>query len=544
MIEIIEANIVGLRGRETYPARITLSNGVILDIERTVGKYETYVIPGFIDSHVHIESSLMTPANFAEAALKHGVVGAVADPHEIANVLGVPGIDFMINNGRQSPFYFWFGLPSCIPSTNLEESGATIDGEMTEILLKRDDLHFLGEMMNYPGVINQNKDVVRKIKAAKTYNKPIDGHAPSLNSDDLAAYAAAGISTDHECTTKEEAVAKIKLGMKVLIREGSAARNFDALHTLYSEYPDNIMLCTDDMPASTLLDGYLHKTVVKALSLGYNLYDVLQSASGNTAKHYNLPIGMVEKGDSADFLIVENLQTLPISKVYIKGKKVFDKTNKNITIIPASIEPINRFDCSKITSTDLEIVSNGDKIRVIDCIDGDLTTQLTELTPTTIEQKCVSDTQKDILKLVAMSRYKEKELSVGFIRGIGLKTGAMATSISHDNHNIVAVGCSDDEITLAINTLIENKGGMVVVEGDQIDSLPLEIAGLMTNLSAEEVAKRQSIIKNRAISLGSTLEDPFLTLAFMSLIVIPKIKLSSKGLFDVEKFKFTNLFVQ
>jgi len=538
----ITGNLVDVVKDKIYPAIVYIENGTITKIEETTETYSTCLLPGIIDSHIHIESTLLTPEHYAREAVRHGVIGAVADPHEIANVLGTKGVDFMIENGKRTPFYFWFGAPSCVPSTPLEPAGAKLGPTEIEELLSRDDMHFLAEMMDYPGVIGADGEVMSKINSANRHGKPIDGHAPMMSSSDVKLYAAAGISTDHECTTIEEAVEKMSLGMKVLIREGSAARNFDALHPIIATHPTQVMFCCDDMPAETLLEDYLLASIRKAIQYGYNPYDVIRCASLNVAKHYAIPAGLLQEGDSADLIEIDSLESFQILKTVIKGNVVFDK-NASPSIPSASeVKPINRFDCEKITLEDIQVKSTGKRIKVIDCVCGDLLTEIHLSEPKVKDGNIVSNPDEDVLKLVAINRYCPKELSVGFIRGIGIKRGAMATSISHDNHNLVVVGASNEEIVKATNLLIDNKGGMVVTNNDKSETLQLEIAGLMTHRTAKEVAHIQERIKALVAEMGSELEDPFLTLSFMSLIVIPKIKLSSKGLFDVQKFEFTSLF--
>ena len=541
-MKTIKGNLVDVVKNKIYQAIVHIENGTITKIEETTETYSTYLLPGIIDSHIHIESTLLTPEHYAREAVRHGVIGAVADPHEIANVLGTKGVDFMIENGNRTPFYFWFGAPSCVPSTPLEAAGAKLGPAEIEELLSRKDVHFLAEMMDYPSVIGSDKEVMSKIASANRHGKPIDGHAPMLSSSDVKQYAAAGISTDHECTTIEEAIEKMSLGMKVLIREGSAARNFDALHPIIATHPNQVMFCCDDMPAETLLEDYLPGSIRKAIGYGYNPLDVIRCASLNVANHYAIPAGMLQEGDSADFIEIDSLSTFNILKTFIKGNVVFDQNEATSSTIDSTVEAINRFDCEKISIEDIQVKATGKRIKVIDCVCGDLLTETHYNTPKTEKGYIISNPDEDILKLVAINRYFPKEISVGFIRGIGIKNGAMATSISHDNHNLVVVGVSDEDIVKATNLLIENKGGMVITSGDKTEVLQLEIAGLMTHRSAKAVAHIQEQIKTLVSEMGSELEDPFLTLSFMSLIVIPKIKLSSKGLFDVQKFEFTSLF--
>ena len=540
-IKTIKGNLVDIINRETYGASITLKDGKIFHIHKTGSIENQYILPGFIDAHVHIESSMCTPANFGAAACKHGTIGIVADPHEIANVLGVEGIDFMVNNAEGLPFYYWIGVPSCVPATPFESSGAIIDAATTKTLLQRDDLHFLAEMMNYPGVLENDAEVINKIKAAQETGKPIDGHFPNGKGEALSDYIQKGISTDHECSTLEEGEERCRQGMFVQIREGSAAKNFNALHPLIKEFPEKVMLCSDDIHPNTLLERHINGLVKRALDLGYDLYDVLRASSYNQAKHYGMPIGFLQEGDSADFIIIDDLKALNIKETFVKGECIYN--GKDIHFPVKDVVPINKFHALPITMKELEVKAISDKMRVIVCTDGNLDTS-EEIVPTAVKEgMAISDTSTDIIKIVVVNRYQKAPLSIGFIKGTGLKRGAVAQSITHDSHNIIAIGCTDEELATAINEVIVQQGGITVVNGKETTTLSLPIAGLLSPLPLDEIDATYRILESKMQDLGSTLSSLQMTLAFMSLLVIPSLKLGDKGLFNGDKFSFTTLFV-
>lgn len=539
-IKTIRGNLVDIINRKTYGAIITLNDGRISHIQKTGSVECQYILPGFIDAHVHIESSMCTPANFGAIACKHGTIGIVADPHEIANVLGVEGIDFMINNTKGLPFYYWIGVPSCVPATSFESSGATINAATTQKLLQRDDLHFLAEMMNYPGVIGNNAEVMNKIKSAQEAGKPVDGHFPNGKGEALADYIQKGITTDHECATIEEGRERCVLGMYVQIREGSAAKNFNALHPLLKEFPEKVMFCSDDIHPNTLMKRHINELVKRALALGYDLYNILRAASYNQAKHYGIPAGFLQEGDPADFIITDNLTSLNIKGTYVKGECIY---NDSVILFPKKeITLINKFYAQPVSVKDMEVKSQSDKIRVIVCSDGNLDTSEEILAPTTQEGLAISDTSQDLIKIVVINRYQQAPPSIGFIKGTGLKRGAVAQSIMHDSHNIIALGCTDKELAAAINEVIEQKGGICVINGTETNLLPLPIAGLLSPLPLDEIDTRYSIIENKMHELGSKLSSLQMTLSFMGLLVIPSLKLGDKGLFNGDTFSFTPLF--
>jgi len=483
---------------------------------------------------------MLAPASFAHIAVKHGTVATVSDPHEIANVLGIAGINYMIDSAAKTPLKIFFGAPSCVPATTFETAGANINSDDIAQLMQRDDIWYLSEMMNFPAVIFNDKEVHKKLQNAQKYQKPIDGHAPFLRGKDLEKYADAGITTDHECVSIEEAEEKIALGIKVQIREGSAAKNFEALHPLLAKHSDMIMLCTDDSHPNDLQKGFINELVKKAIAYNYDLFNVLRTVSYNVIEHYNLPVGLLQEGDSADFIVTKDLKSFDILSTYINGKCVFDGTQTLFTIPKA--KPINNFKREKIKADALRLSLKKEKqIKIIKAIDGDLTTDTFFYQIEKDTENFEADIKKDILKIVVLSRYDNNPVQIAYINGFGMQTGAFASSIAHDSHNIIAVGTNDADLLKAINLLIENKGGIAYANAIDKEILPLEIAGLMTTNTVEYVAERYESISNKIQKAGSKLKGPLMTAAFMSLLVIPKLKLGDKGLFDVEKFAFTNL---
>jgi len=538
-IKSISGNIVDVVNNEIYAGTLEIKDGKINKISRVNEKFDTYILPGFIDSHIHIESSMLVPSEFARTAVKNGMVAVVADPHEIANVVGIDGIDFMIKNGKQVPFKFYFGAPSCVPATAFETSGANINAAQIKDLLKRDDIKYLGEMMDFHGVISNEKEVMAKIDAAIYYNKPIDGHAPGLVGEDLKKYIKSGISTDHECYTKEEALQKIKLGMKILIREGSAAKDFDALSSLIEESPEYCMFSSDDRHPHDLVEGHIDILVKKALALGYNKMKVLKCACVNPVHHYNLDVGLLQEGDNADFIEIDNFEELNVLKTVINGLLVAEC---GWSFIPkVKTEFINNFLINEKNPEDFVVEYTDQKINVIEAMDGLLVTKKLRLEPKVENNTMVSDVENDILKITMINRYKDAPVTVGFIKNFGFKKGAIASSVAHDSHNLIAVGVSDEDITRAVNLVIKHKGGLSVVHNDVEMILPLPVAGLMTDQDVFNVAEEYEKIEQEAKSMGSTLADPFMTLSFMGLLVIPELKLSDKGLFDAKNFKFIGL---
>ncbi len=539
---IVSGKVVDIFSRQITNAKVYVAEKRIVKIEPSEEEYKNYILPGLVDAHVHIESSMMIPSSFARAAVKHGTVATVSDPHEIANVLGVPGVEFMVQNSRKVPFKFFFGAPSCVPATSFETSGAVISEQEIKKLLENPDIYYLAEMMNFPGVIYNDKEVLAKIDHANKLGKPIDGHAPGLKGENLRAYADKNITTDHECTSVEEAIEKIKCGIKIQIREGSAAKDFENLFPLINSFPDKIMFCTDDCHPDDLIKGHINKILKRAVEKGGNLFDVLAAATINPVKHYNLPVGLLQIGDPADFVVLKDLKSFDVLQTYVDGNLVFD--NGTVLINEINENPINKFNCNKISEKDILVPYKGGKIQVIVAKDGDLLTGKTIEEPLIKESNVVSDISKDILKIVVVNRYVEGKPSVGFIKNFKLKYGAMAGSIAHDSHNIIAIGTNDTDIVKAINRLIDNKGGIVACKDDKIVDLKLDVAGLMSTEQAEVIAEKYQRVNAFVKELGSELTAPFMTMAFMALLVIPDLKIGDKGLFDVSKFEFTSLFVE
>jgi adenine deaminase len=538
----IKENIVDILKKEIYAGEIFVSGGKIESVKRIQEKCSNYILPGFIDAHVHIESSMLIPSEFARLAVVHGTVATVSDPHEIANVSGIDGIKYMIENGNQVPFKFYFGAPSCVPATGFETAGKQITAGDIEHLFKDYGLKYLSEMMNFPGVIFNDPEVMKKIDVAKRYNKPIDGHAPGLTGDDLKKYVSAGITTDHEAFTLKEGLEKISLGMKILIREGTAARNFEALHSLITSHNEMVLLCSDDKHPDDLVKGHINLLVKKAIEYGHDLFLVLKTACINPAKHYKLDVGLLKEGDYADFIIAKDLKNFEVLRTYINGELVAEEGETKIK----SFKPlaINNFKAFQKTPADFEVKSKNKKIRVIEAIDGQLITNLLVYEPKVNNGMIVSDTENDVLKIAVINRYENTKPSVGFIKNFGLQKGAIASSIAHDSHNIIAVGVSDEDICIGINSIIANEGGISIVNDNEVNILPLPVGGIMSNDDGYSVAESYSKISQFPKQIGCTLKAPFMTLAFMALLVIPSIKLSDKGLFDGNKFQFIDLFVE
>ncbi|HEU4860149.1 MAG TPA: adenine deaminase [Chitinophagaceae bacterium] len=547
-------NLVDVHQKKIYPAEINVENGKIKSVrsgESGVGSQ--YILPGFIDSHVHIESSMLVPAEFAKLAVVHGTVATVSDPHEIANVCGKEGVEFMIENGKTVPFKFNFGAPSCVPATIFETAGATLDSTDVENLLKRDEIKYLSEMMNFPGVLNEDEEVMKKIAAAHRLLKPVDGHAPGLRGEDATNYIAAGITTDHECFTREEASDKLQNGMKIIIREGSAAKNFEALIDLLNDYPNQMMFCSDDKHPDSLVDGHINQLCARAVAKGIDVFKIVKAACVNPVLHYKLDVGLLRVGDDADFIVVKDLEKFEVTKTFINGQLVAEDGKSKIESRKSRV--INNFSCNKKKIEEFEIIRGNDRkepmsnsfiansagnlrIPVIEALDGQLITNKILYEPALINGKLESDIEDDILKIVVVNRYKDAPIAKAFINNFKLLKGAMASSVAHDSHNIVAVGVDDESICKAVNLIIEKQGGISAVDNVKEIVLALPVAGLMSNEDGYKVAASYTAIdKMVKEELGSTLSAPFMTLSFMALLVIPHLKLSDKGLFDGDKFE-------
>ena len=537
----ITGNLVDIHKEEIYPAEIKIDNGKISSINtnpKLAVLPNNFILPGFIDSHVHIESSMLVPSEFARLAVVHGTVATVSDPHEIANVCGMEGVEFMIENGKTVPFKFNFGAPSCVPATIFETAGASLEVTDVEKLLQRDEIKYLSEMMNFPGVLFKDEEVLQKIASAHRLNKPVDGHAPGLRGEKAKQYIDAGIYTDHECFTKEEALDKLNYGMKILIREGSAAKNFEALIDLLNDWPDMIMFCSDDKHPDSLVLGHINQLCARAVAKGINIFKILKAACLNPVLHYKLDVGLLRVGDAADFIVVKDLKQFEVEKAFIDGKLVAENGKSNIRTVKSDI--INNFSCNKKEVSDFEIVyTNEKRIPVIEALDGQLITNRLSYEPKVSGGKIVSDKERDILKIVVVNRYSNTAVAKAFIKNFGLKKGALASSVAHDSHNIVAVGVDDESICKAVNLVIEKKGGVSAVGSNNEMVLGLPVAGLMSNEDGYKIAADYTAIdKMTKEELGSTLGSPFMTLSFMALLVIPHLKLSDKGLFDGDKFEF------
>ena len=536
----ISGNLVDVHKQKIYPVTITVDNRMIISIKETPDsglQTPGFILPGFIDSHVHIESSMLVPSEFARLAVVHGTVATVSDPHEIANVCGMEGVEFMIENGKTVPFKFNFGAPSCVPATTFETAGAVLNSNDVENLLLRDEIKYLSEMMNFPGVLNGDEEVMKKIAAAHRLRKPVDGHAPGLRGEKAKQYIEAGIYTDHECFTAEEALDKLKYGMKILIREGSAAKNFEALIELLHDYPDMMMFCSDDKHPDSLVLGHINQLCARAVAKGIDIYKVLKAACVNPVFHYKLDVGLLREGDAADFIVIKNLESFEVTKTFINGELVAENGVSNIKTSKSGL--INNFSCSKKEVSDFEIAWNDEKeIPVIEALDGQLITNKLPFTPKVVDGKMVSDVERDILKLVVVNRYNHAPVAKAFIKNFGLKQGALASSVAHDSHNIVAVGVNDESICNAVNLVIENTGGVSFYNEDLEIIVPLPVAGLMSNEDGYKIAEQYSLIDKAVKDAGSTLGSPFMTLSFMALLVIPHLKLSDKGLFDGDQFAF------
>jgi adenine deaminase len=540
-MKTIQGQIVDIQNRTIFSGSILVENGKIKAVKKEEHDVKHYIIPGFVDAHIHIESSMLVPSEFAKIAVKHGTVATVSDPHEIANVLGVKGVEFMIENGKQTPFKFNFGAPSCVPATTFESAGAVINSDDIKTLMANPDIKYLAEMMNYPGVLFDDSEVLKKIEWAKHYNKPIDGHAPGLRGDDLTKYISAGITTDHECFTYEEGLEKLQKGMKVLIREGSAAKNFEALIGLLPDHYQNIMFCSDDKHPDDLLLHHINKLCARAVAKGNDVFNVLQAACINPVKHYNLDVGLLNEDDTADFIVVEDLKAFRTLQTYINGELVFDNGTSLMPHI--NFENLNNFNTEKKETSDFKVESQAKNIRVIEALDGELVTNQI-LAEATIENgNLVSNTKTDILKMTVVNRYKNDKPAIAFIKNFGLKEGAIASSVGHDSHNIIAVGVDDEAICKAVNLIVENKGGICAISNTKQDVVPLPVAGIMSDQNAETIGKAYAKLDQMAKDLGATLHAPYMTLSFMALLVIPALKLSDKGLFDGGKFEFTSVEV-
>ncbi|WP_276499035.1 adenine deaminase [Pontibacter litorisediminis] len=533
----VSGHIIDIHHQEIFQGTVHVSNGRVSKIVREATDSTNYILPGFVDAHVHVESSMLVPCEFARLAVPHGTVATVSDPHEIGNVLGVKGVEYMVENGKKVPFKFYFGAPSCVPATPFETAGAEITAADIEQLFQREEIKYLAEMMNWPGVLNRDPQVMEKIELAKKYGKAVDGHAPGLMGEQAKQYASAGITTDHECFTAEEALDKLAVGMKILIREGSAAKNFEALIPLLPEHYQNIMFCSDDKHPDNLVEGHINLLVKRALAKGNDLFQVLQAACVNPVEHYKLEVGLLREGDAADFILIDNPESFNVLATYINGELVAENGKSNIPFTPS--EEINNFDTDVKVAQQFEVpVGDASRIRVIEAFDGQLITKQVWATPRAENGFILADVAQDVLKIAVVNRYQNTIPAVAFIKNVGLKEGAIASSVGHDSHNIIAVGVDDESMARAVNLIIGAKGGVAAVGKGKEELLPLPVAGIMSAEDGYKVAEAYAAIDRLSKEMGSTLESPFMTLSFMALLVIPSLKLSDQGLFNGDTFEF------
>jgi adenine deaminase len=539
--QTVRGNVVDIAARRVFAAEVRIADGRVAAIEPVDDAPATYLLPGFIDAHVHVESSMLVPSEFARAAVVHGTVATVSDPHEIGNVLGLTGVEYMLDNGARTPFKFYFGAPSCVPATTFETAGATITVDEVSQLLDDPRIVYLSEMMNFPGVLGGDPECLAKIAAAHARGKPVDGHAPGLRGDAAARYIAAGITTDHECFTKGEALDKLAAGSKISIREGSAARNFDALYTLLGEYPRETMLCSDDKHPDELLAGHINVLVRRAVERGIDVFDALQAACINPIEHYRLNVGRLRVGDPADFVEVDSLQSFRALRTWIDGKLAAEQGETTIPRVEPAV--VNQFVATQVAAGELAVPASPGTLQVIEALDGQLITNRVAVQPKVDNRQVLSDVAHDVLKMVVVNRYRKAAPAVAFVKNFGLKRGAMASSVAHDSHNVIAVGVSDADLATAINAVMDAGGGLSAVCGaDKVEHvLPLPVAGLMATGTCAEVGAAYQKLDAAVKSWGSPLRAPYMTLSFMALLVIPELKLSDLGLFDGGKFQFTPL---
>ena len=536
----LTGNLVDVHAQEIYPARLELANGLITRITREDRPFEHYILPGFVDAHVHIESSMLPPSEFARLAVRHGTVATVSDPHEIGNVLGVEGVRFMLDDADLSPLTMCFGAPPCVPATTFETAGSSLGVQEVRALLQDERVGYLSEVMNVPGVLAGDEALLAKIAAAKALNKPVDGHAPGLRGESLTRYAGAGITTDHESVSYEEGKEKLEAGLKLAIREGSAAKNFEALYPLLREYPGKLMFCTDDLHPDDLEVGHINLLVKRGLAEGVDLMTLLRAACVTPVEHYALDVGLLREGDAADFIVVDGLDSFAVLATYLRGQRVAEGGETHLPSL--RVETPNRFAATPKEPADFRVAAQSERLNVITASDGQLVTKREVVTAKVEAGEVVADIDNDVLKLTVVNRYEDAPPAAAFVGGFGLKRGAVASSVAHDSHNIIAVGTSDEALCEAVNLVIERRGGLALVDGAERACLALPIAGLMSDRDGFEVAAHYSALSAHAKALGSALHAPYMTLSFMALLVIPDLKLSNRGLFDGTRFAFTDLF--
>jgi adenine deaminase len=533
---VIEGNLVDVVREAVFPARIETSHGIITLIERVDKEFRDFLVPGLIDAHIHIESSLLSPSRFAEAAVPHGTTAVIADPHEIANVLGLEGIDYMVRDAAAVPLRFYFTAPSCVPATPFETSGAVLGPREVEKLLERDNFIALGELMNYPGAIRGDPDVIAKIDVARRLRKPVDGHCPLLSGEPLRAYVGLGISTDHECTTAAEALEKHALGMRVMVREGSVSKDLEALAPFARDH--EFLLVSDDLLLPDLLRGHLDRSLAAAVSLGIDPFRALRAATINPARHYGLPLGLLEAGRMADIVRVADLGSFRILEVYIGGRRAAGQGRPTFVARP---EPLpGRLSVRERSPRDFAVRASGPsaKVRSIGLVKDSLLTQSLKATLSVEDGLVMPDADRDILRIAVVNRYRDAPVANGFVTGFGLKDGAIAGSVAHDSHNIIAVGAGAGDVADAVNRVIREGGGFSACASGRGAILPLPVAGLMSAEPAAAVGETLDRLHAMAEAQGSTIPRPFMAMSFLSLLVIPSLKIGDRGLFDVDAFRF------
>ncbi|MEM4524889.1 MAG: adenine deaminase [Methanothermobacter sp.] len=538
MIILLKGNILNVFTGDIYPAEIIIENGMIKIVRKIKGDFDGILLPGFIDAHTHIESSLMTPSSFAEATIPHGTTAVISDPHEIANVMGLEGIDFMIEDSKRVPLKFFFTAPSCVPSTEFETAGARIGINEIEALLERDEIVALGEMMDFPSVISEDPQVIEKIKAAKRACKPIDGHAPLLSGDDLCRYVEKGISTDHESVYAEEAREKIELGMKIMVREGSSAKNLQELAKVGGDF-----LVSDDMEPGDLIEGHMDAILRKAVEYGIDEVEAVRMVTINPADHYSLDFGAIAPGKSADIVLVDNLKNFTVKKVFINGELVAKDGEKLFKVKGKErTPPQGKIRIKGLESSRLGIRASGNRarVRVIKVFEGQI------ITSESIHELPIRDgivqplPEDDILKVSVIDRYGHGNIGNGFVEGFGIQEGALASTVAHDSHNLIVVGTSTDYMMRAVEILRRSGGGLVAVALDESMHLRLPVAGLMSHERVNILACKARQLNDFVADMGSSLSNPFMTMSFLSLLVIPQLRLSDRGLFNVEERRFVN----
>jgi adenine deaminase len=533
---LVKGNLLNVSTEETYGAEINIQNGIITCVKPVNHEFKGLILPGFIDAHIHIESSMLTPARFAEAVVPHGTTAVVADPHEIANVLGLEGINYMVKDASTVPLKVFLTAPSCVPSTIFETSGAIISTEEIKNLLKADNVVALGEMMNFPGVIRDDPEVMSKLDAAIRIGKPIDGHAPLLSGSDLCKYIMSGISTDHECSKADEAIEKRRLGMKLMLREGSSAKNLKDLALIGGDF-----IVSDDKHPEDLLKGHVDEMLKKAIEYGIEPIKAIKMVTMNPANHYNLNTGNIIPGKAADLILIDSIDDLNVEEVIINGKLAAKNGKPLFDVRPCNIPNTFKLNFKKPSDFDVSVEGSVKTVRVIEVFDDQLITNETSSVLDVIDGNLNTNLSSDILKVAVVERYGHERVSNAFVKGFGFKDGAIASSVSHDSHNIIAVGAKSNDMAKAVNTILRSKGGLVAVSKDKIYALELPIAGLMSTKSSTDVSNDLKILHHAVENMGSKLRSPFMLLSFMGLLVIPKLKISDMGLFDVEKFNFVDL---